>query len=255
MTAKKLSGRLKAFRKSQEYTQADIADLLEITHQAWGGLERGESNPSLSTIQALIAKTDVNPTWLLTGQGTMETSGAPGGDGPPAEALQPNSRDVSGVLRVEEEETVAQLEALGIELHPIARVGVEAEAGTGFKVHPEDELEEVAEWLPAQVIRTRYKVPPWRVKRLLVRGNSMVPTLQPGQEVRIALWNGEHLWDGRVYVLNSPFGVIIKRLRLRHDHLVIASDNPEEENQKLSGDEFHEHYRVVAWLLDKVESL
>ena len=235
------------------YSQTEMAEKLEKGQRTYSHYENGRFPPE-DALRSLV-QLGLNPTWLLTGQGTMEMTGAPGSDGTPTEALQPDAHDVSGVLRVEEEETVAQLEALGIELHPIARVGVEADAGTGVEVYPEDELEEVAEWLPAQVIRTRYKVPPWRVKRLLVRGNSMVPTLQPGQEVRIALWNGEHLWDGRVYVLNSPFGVIIKRLRLRHDHLVIASDNPEEENLQLSGDEFNEHYRVVAWLLDKVEYL
>ena len=181
--------------------------------------------------------------------------------GAPVEAV-PNGNQanvpaerVSAALSVRDEDTVAQLKELGVELHPVARVGVEASAGEGAVVYAEDELEEVAEWLPARYIREQYKVPPDRVKRMLVRGNSMRGTIDEGQEVRVALWRGEPLHHGWIYVLHGPFGIIIKRLWLRKDHIILHSDNPEEDDEQVSGDEFEEQYRVVAWLLEVIEPL
>ncbi len=65
---------------------------------------------------------------------------------------------------------------------------------------------------------------------LLVRGDSMEPTIKNGAIVGIAPLQGDAT-EGGVYLVSIPyFGRVVKRLRLSRDgHLLLISDNPDYE--------------------------
>ena len=91
-------------------------------------------------------------------------------------------------------------------LSRIEHMSIEVSAGNGREVH----LEEVtgATILPSWYVRQEFGVPPERVKRVKVVGDSMVPILRPGQHIYIVLLTGtEAISNGVIHVLDGRGGV------------------------------------------------
>lgn len=66
-----LKGRLRQLRLAEDMTQAEIADEIGKSQQAWGRYEKGDSTPSVEVLQRVVERFDVNPTWLLVGEGVF----------------------------------------------------------------------------------------------------------------------------------------------------------------------------------------
>lgn len=142
------------------------------------------------------------------------------------------------------------------DLYPVPELRVEVEAGTGAVAYDDDEHTYTnTEWLSATFIRREYGVPPDRVRTLTVRGDSMIDTISPGERVRVALWEGDRMWQRRIYVFNGPFGLTIKRWNSTADRIVLEADNPAVENRSISRDTWEADWSVVAWLLEVVKPL
>ena len=141
-------------------------------------------------------------------------------------------------------------------MHPIPQLRVEVEAGTGAVAYEADELEVTeTEWLAETFIRREYGVPPQRVRTLPVRGDSMVRTIMPGDRVRVALWDGEPMWERKIYVLRGPLGLTIKRWNVRGDNIELQADNPEVEGYTITPEDWEDKWTVVAWLLEVIKPL
>lgn len=63
--------RLKEARKELGLTQTDIAKRVGVNPSAINQIERGSTNPSLSTIESVSTAYKINADWLLTGRGEM----------------------------------------------------------------------------------------------------------------------------------------------------------------------------------------
>ncbi|MEG0834996.1 MAG: helix-turn-helix transcriptional regulator [Christensenellaceae bacterium] len=63
-----IGARLKFHRKSLNLTQATVAELLNISLNFYGAIERGEKRISLEKIILASEKLDLDPTYLLTGK-------------------------------------------------------------------------------------------------------------------------------------------------------------------------------------------
>lgn len=63
--------RIKAVRKSVGLNQTDMAMQLGVAPRAYQNYERGDREPPVHLFKALYEKCQVNPVWLLTGQGPM----------------------------------------------------------------------------------------------------------------------------------------------------------------------------------------
>lgn len=63
--------RLKQLRKALNLSQSKFGELLGTTQRAVSHWERDEAEPSFQQLKKLIDLFNVNPTWLLTGEGEM----------------------------------------------------------------------------------------------------------------------------------------------------------------------------------------
>ncbi len=98
---------------------------------------------------------------------------------------------------------------------------VRAAAGSGEMVF--DESEEVKVEIPRSIL------PGWAQPRGLsciqAAGDSMEPTLQDGDMILIDR-NWTEPVDGQVFVLHTPDGLVVKRLRESEEGWTMTSDNP-----------------------------
>lgn len=74
-------------------------------------------------------------------------------------------------------------------------------------------------------------------------GNSMYPTIQTGELLFINPFENENfqIKDKDIYVINTANGVLVKRIKIEHPVnpvFTLISDNPEDPDIKLQGDEF-----------------
>lgn len=64
-----ISERLKFIRIEKRFTQAELAELLQIKRQTIANIESGNNNPSIDFINKLINHLNVNANWLIAGVG------------------------------------------------------------------------------------------------------------------------------------------------------------------------------------------
>ena len=58
-------------------------------------------------------------------------------------------------------------------------------------------------------------------------GNSMSPTIEPGDKLIVEHWNGDQIQDNKIYVFCYNNEFFVKRLSKNIDEIIIKSDNPE----------------------------
>lgn len=63
--------RLREYRESKGMTNRQAAKLFQISSSTLAETETGEHEPSSRTINKIINNSDINPTWLHTGEGSM----------------------------------------------------------------------------------------------------------------------------------------------------------------------------------------
>jgi hypothetical protein len=78
----------------------------------------------------------------------------------------------------------------------------------------------------------------------------MENTLEPGQQIVLARWNGEDLRDGTIYCLYGPGGFMLRRLRFSQrkgkDMIEISSENDSTEDWWSGIEEFKKKYVLLA---------
>jgi transcriptional regulator with XRE-family HTH domain len=67
----KISARIKEVREKLGLSQTEAAKKIGVHVQTLSKYERGEQSPSSDTIVAFMENLDINPEWLLTGEGRM----------------------------------------------------------------------------------------------------------------------------------------------------------------------------------------
>lgn len=60
---------LRAYRKARDLSQEDFADVLGVHRTYMGGIERGERNLTLQSVEKIAGKLDLEPLALLTSDG------------------------------------------------------------------------------------------------------------------------------------------------------------------------------------------
>lgn len=246
--------RIKALRKDLGLTQDEFGRRVGLSRGAVGNWELGQGAKRESLLK-VAEEFGVSFEWLATGRGEQ----------------RPEDGDLRLVPIGEEfdPDPVVEDEALGAAAEmpfsgsiPDSQPEVDARAGagpgevgetvnvrsggivTGHRV--------VSEWrLPPEYLRHELRSQPNRTWILEVVGDSMEPTLYPGDRVIVDTSHQQIVPDG-VYVIDEGDGPMVKRLHRLRDHsppaVEIRSDNPHQPSYTLSMDRF----RVVGRVCGRV---
>jgi len=153
-----------------------------------------------------------------------------GGGGPAASgrALAGKAAPPPGILRIEE-----------LDVRASAGHGLDGESGRV-----------IAEWqMPSEVVRYYSSAAPQDLRFITVLGDSMEPTLQPGQRVLVDIGDRTPTPPG-IFVVWDGLGLVIKRVQaLAHSEpprVKITSDNPKYEGYERSLAEAYIQGRVIG---------
>lgn len=185
-------------RMSLRFSQRQLAERLGINSQSLSNIESGGRSIPKSIQSLLIEKLDVNPNFLLTGEGPMFR----------------NQQAVSSIdLPVVAPRGLKTIqEAIEGRLIPFLSQGVSA--GPGEELLEYDDSSGLI-CLPAGTAKGD-------LRALKVKGDSMEPTLRPGDIVVCDMsgWQGDGL-----YVLKDVDSAYVKRVRRVHNGFEVISDN------------------------------
>lgn len=216
--------RLKEFRKSLNLTQSELTDRLGIAQGSYSDVERGRKSISFHLLKKLVEIYDLNPDWIITGDGNMTRS---------PEAVNaylnayPNAYLMGEPpLEYKKKSTnfgvpaVVTVNTAGDAVIPI----VDARASAGLPLLIQDES--YYRDLPTMSL-------PWPMYRLgtwiciQVTGGSMKEVIQSMDYVIAQQVTEIHkLRIGEVYVVVTQDGVLCKRLAGQtKTHLHLKSDN------------------------------
>jgi transcriptional regulator with XRE-family HTH domain len=70
-----LGDNLRAYRQARGLSQEAFADVLEVHRTYMGGIERGERNLTLKSVERIAARLGLDPLVLLTEQGLQPPGG------------------------------------------------------------------------------------------------------------------------------------------------------------------------------------
>jgi phage repressor protein C with HTH and peptisase S24 domain len=211
-----MTGRIEQVREELGLSKPEFCRRLGFPYPSYMQIT-GErrTKPSVGLLQALAEHTDVSPRWLLSGAGPMhrgDTGTGPQGAIRGAEGAGAAGTDAGAVGGAESDYVLVPL------------YGVQGGAGEGATVHGEEVEDLLAfkrEWITRE-LRTR----PERLALIHVRGESMVPTLAPGDVILVERNHGATVSDG-VYVIRMGEALLVKRVQLLPEGaLMVTSDNP-----------------------------
>jgi SOS-response transcriptional repressor LexA len=84
----------------------------------------------------------------------------------------------------------------------------------------------------------------------------MQTSLRAGDRVRCALWDGDSLLDGAIYLLyRKPAGIIFRRIRFDGDEVLLTAENPEVPDRSVEIDNWTQSFRPIAQILECVRPL
>ena len=214
------SERLRAARTAADYRTAAafarVVDMDEVTYRSY---ENGNRKLTTDAARAIAEQLGVRWEWLLFGEDVREGAGE----------MQPlRKRQADGML------SIAELE-------------VRAYAGAGALETIEDVRHE---WkMPRDLVRGQTSAPETALRLITVYGDSMVPTLQPGQRVMVDTEDKTPSPPG-LFVVWDGLGLVVKRLELipHSEPLTVRlrSDNDRYSDYERTLDEAYIRGRVVG---------
>lgn len=179
--------------------------------------EKGEREPDAIFLLRICTEFNINPEWLLFGEGPMYRH---------ERAERPPESPVASVDE-------ACLDPSHYVFVPLAEGRVTAGPDGGFLYEPVDYYPFKRHWIEAKFGRRPER---WKALVLVrVSGDSMEPTINAGEIVLVDTYEAERveIRSGKIYMVRMPDGAItLKRLILRFDRekeiykLVCLSDNP-----------------------------
>ena len=202
--------RIREFRKLKGLTVQEFAKLIGISQGSLSDIENEKTKPSADTISSLVRNTDINPTWLLTGEGPM---------------FRENLSETPSGSENEEFYSVDYYKDL-----PLS-------AGSGTFTF--EEVQPVSVLLPRSFLEEYFhlKTHPGKGEFRLfpVHGNSMEPTIPSGSYVLVRRFEYEGLprpKEGEIYALIYNAEFYLKRVCIRFlpDGRIfwkLFSDNPD----------------------------
>ena len=177
------------------------------------------SKPTADLLSSVAEHTGVNPDWLLTGAGDPYRREAPW-------------RSARVSTNVENDYVLLPL------------YNVQGSAGAGRHIHSE-EVEDLLAFKQDWITR-ELRSSPEDLSLIHVQGESMVPTLNPGDVILIERNHSGKVSDG-IYVIRMGDALLIKRLQfLPEGELNVTSDNPAYQPFRVSLKEGSEDFAIIG---------
>lgn len=209
----------KRLKKAREYTGLTQNDFAEQFGLKWDKIKNIETDKHKLTpefAEEIEQKYSISGWWLLTGKGEM--------------LLKDNN-----LVQKNETKLDSNLVTISYFKDTYAAAGAGAiNYDKAPKVMTFDK-----EFLRVQLGITVFK----HLHIIHAIGNSMHPTIQTGEMLFINPFENEDfkIRDKDIYVINTPNGVLVKRIKIHpiKPIYILVSDNPEDDDIILEGDEFN----------------
>jgi len=205
---RQIAERLRVVRDKLGISQSQMAARIGLGQSTFAGYESGNRRPPLHMMLALEHEFYVNHRWLVTGEGQplLET------------------RSTRPVIVTDRRE-LQQLEKLEGRDHYYVVPYLRDAAAAGPGLVMEEQIDGYC------IIHQRVAPRPSEIRCVRVSGESMAPTLTDGSivAVNVALRDPGTV-EGKIVCVRTADGeVAIKRLRTRTPHLLLVSDNPDQQ--------------------------
>jgi transcriptional regulator with XRE-family HTH domain len=216
--------RITELRELLKYSQKDFAEKIGITQGALSQIESGKSNASFDTLKKISDEFNINCNWLIKGIGEVSLSDV--------ENILPDVR-VTPIIQFAMMKDKA--------LIPL----VKQEAHAGYIQGYED----------AEYIKTLdvYQIPGFErgnYRLFEVVGDSMVPTIHPGEIVVCEfVKDWKSIENGVLAVVIAKEGIVAKRIFLYEEHrasLILKSDNSHYKTYSVDSHDVLEVWRIKA---------
>ena len=216
-----------------EGNKSELARSLGMKPSSFAKYLNGDRRPGAVVLEKL-SRMGVDINWLLTGSGTMldET------------ARIPSSLDKNSPPDGQDSRSVTQDSTPHFHEIPLVRI---REDRTGALQLIETDG---AEWISESFIREEYGVRPELLRDFPISGDSMLDTIRPGDRVRGVLWNCRAPNDGTICILRGPISLMVRRVRLRNEHVLLIADNPDVSDLKINMNQWEETYEPIARILE-----
>ena len=220
-----LQDRIKLIRSNIASSPEALADELEkkgfkISVPTIYSYEIGRRQPSVAFIDALVEHYQINPMWILRGQGEMFLN-----DEEKAKASIPANVDFDNIVFI-----------------PILNMNVSAGHGSLIDIEKEstkDYISFTKEWL-SKITNTN----PKHLVGFMVKGDSMQGEINDGDIVIVNTQNNEMSNDG-TYAVSINNNMFVKRLQQRPgNEIKVISANPKYEPYTVSLE--NEHFQIIG---------
>lgn len=180
------------FIENQELRRTAIEKALGLSNGYLGKMKSRKASIGSDVIEKIILNfPNINANWLITGNGEM---------------LLTDSKTSVGKKENETEETCP-------------RIPLNAAIGS-LSAILRDETDDRAEKMPIVRLFTRYDF------TILINGDSMLPEFHPGDELAcLCVKLSEFIQWGRVHVMDTDQGIIVKRIFDHDEYILCASEN------------------------------
>lgn len=248
MGKKSIDGTGERFRQvANEFfdgNKSELARSLDMKPSSFAKYTDGSRRPGSKVLERL-SRLGVNINWFLSGDGRMvDASFAERTSGSSSEEFF-DSRVEGEVDPVEasehSEERFFRIPIVQIQEDEDGRCRLTEREGVGG--------------LKDSFIQQRYGVEPSRLRELRVAGNAMEETIRPGDRVLVEIEGDGSLVDGEICLVESPTGVLLRRIHLQGDTLGLVADNSTVPDQEVSREDWKEKYQLLARVLEVVRSL
>lgn len=208
----------KRFKECRDYlslTQEQIGEVLGFKQYKIKDIETEKQKVTIEIADFLEKNFSISGWWLLTGKGEM--------------LLNDNDKSLKN-------ETKSDSNSVNISYFKDTYAAAGAGAINYDKAPVVMSFDK--DFLKAQLGITVFK----HLHIIHAIGNSMYPTIQTGEMLFVNPFENEDLKirDKDIYVINTPNGILVKRIKIHpiKPIYILVSDNPDDEDITLEGDEF-----------------